>query len=189
MIEVEIKLKIHDPETVEKGLRAMGFVPGGSFCEEDCYFDNEAGQIRKNGEALRIRRVTDRESGTAETVITFKGKKLDQVSASRRELETTVGSAETGMQILEALGFRKVLPQVQKNRQEYRRGRITACLDRVKGLGDFLELEILTEGEMQKTAALEQIETVLCGLGYSMKDTTRSSYLGMLQRTGEKSGM
>ena len=45
-----------------------------------------------------------------------------------------------------------------------------------------LELEILTDTEEKRTEALKQIEDVLEALGYSMKDTTRTSYLSMLMK-------
>ena len=58
---------------------------------------------------------------------------------------------------------------------------MTACVDQVKDLGDFLELEILIEEDENKENALQQIEIILWRLGYTLKDTTRTSYLSMLQ--------
>ena len=58
---------------------------------------------------------------------------------------------------------------------------VTACLDNVRGLGKFLELEILTDSEEKKESALGQIEKILNGLGYQISDTVRISYLSMLQ--------
>ena len=57
---------------------------------------------------------------------------------------------------------------------------MTACVDQVTGLGDYLELEIMVETEAEREGALQRIENVLASLGYSMKDTTRHSYLSML---------
>ena len=51
----------------------------------------------------------------------------------------------------------------------------------------YLELEILTDTEEKRTEALKQIEDVLEALGYSMEDTTRTSYLSMLMKK-EKDG-
>ena len=56
-----------------------------------------------------------------------------------------------------------------------------ACLDEVEGLGSFLELEIMVEDEGNRPEALGRIEEILEKLGYTMKDTTRVSYLGQLQ--------
>lgn len=182
MIEVEIKLPIKEKEAVEAALQALGFTPSACFCEEDIYFDHASGQIRKNGEALRVRTITDLQTGQKETVITFKGKKLDAVSMSRKELETGVADGEVCMQILEALGFQAVQPMVQKTRQEYQRERMTACVDEVQDLGTFLELELVISEEESREEALQEIDKELQKLGYSLKDTTRTSYLSMLQQ-------
>ena len=71
-----------------------------------------------------------RENGEASAVITYKGKKLDNRSMAREELE----------------------------------------------------LEIIVETEAEREGVLQKIEEVLTGLGYSMKDTTRHSYLSMLTK-------
>lgn len=186
MLEVEVKLPINSIEKIQLDLNRLGFIKTGLFCEEDCYFDNEARQIRTNGEALRIRKITDFQSESSDTVITFKGRKMDQISMSRRELETQIADAETGIQIFEALGFQIVPPKVSKIRQEYRFEQMTACIDQVQNLGDFLELEIVIQEGVNKDEALEQIENVLQNLGYSLKDTVRNSYLSMLQHTQDE---
>ena len=181
MIEVEIKLPIGDREAVTTNLEKMGFVKGGLVREEDAYFDNHSGQIRKNGEALRVRRITDLLTNQEETVITYKGKKMDQVSMSRKELETGVEDACVCIGIFEALGFQIVEPKVIKTRQEYTLDQMHACVDMVENLGNFLELELVIEKEEGKEAALHEIEKVLQRLGYTLKDTVRNSYLSMLQ--------
>ena len=89
--------------------------------------------------------------------------------------------AEMCIQILEAIGFQIIPPQVIKTRQEYTFENVTACIDQVQDLGDFLELEILIEEDENKENALQQIEIILRRLGYTLKDTTRTSYLSMLQ--------
>ena len=114
MIEVELKLPIRDAEAVREDLIKMGFGSDGQIREEDCYFDNERRQIRENGEALRVRKITDLLTERSETVITYKGRKLDRISMSRKELETEVADGEICMQILEALGFGAVPPMVVK---------------------------------------------------------------------------
>ena len=110
MVEVEIKLPIKNKEIVEKSLEKLGFVKAGLVREEDVYFDNESSRIRENGEALRVRKVTNLATDESETRITFKGKKLDQVSMTRKELETGVSDAEVCIQILEAIGYQAIPP-------------------------------------------------------------------------------
>lgn len=52
----------------------------------------------------------------------------------------------------------------------------------MKNLGDYLELEKMVDVEEEKTEALQELEEVLQRLGYSMEDTTRTSYLSMLMK-------
>lgn len=188
MIEVEIKLPLRrrgdteETARITEGLCSRGFRKAARFRQRDTYFDNGAGEIRTGGKALRIRETEDLMQGKVTAELNFKGPRMDQASMTRQELETEVGQAETGRQILAALGFSPVPPEVAKERTEYRRDGITACLDRVEGLGDFLELEILTESEDGKVPALRKLEEILGILGYRLSDSVTCSYLSMLQR-------
>ena len=193
MIEVEIKLPLRRQEKTEETGRiaevlcSMGFRKAARFRQRDTYFDNEAGEIRGGGKALRIRETEDLMKGIVTAELNFKGPRMDQVSMTRQELETEVGQAETGRRILAALGFSPVLPEVVKERTEYRRKEITAALDRVEGLGDFLELEILADEETENGKVLQKLEELLGELGYQMGDTVTRSYLSMLQQ-GRRTG-
>lgn len=188
MIEVEVKLPLRRQEKTEERDRitvvlcSMGFRKAARFRQRDTYFDNEAGEIRGGGKALRIRETEDLMKGVVTAELNFKGPRMDQVSMTRQELETEVGQAETGRRILAALGFSPVLPEVVKERTEYCREEITAALDRVEGLGDFLELEILADEETENGKVLQKLEELLGELGYQMGDTVTRSYLSMLQQ-------
>ena len=48
------------------------------------------------------------------------------------------------------------------------------------GLGDFLELEVIAFEEASRETHLKNMEKLLTSLGLSIKDTVRTSYLGML---------
>ena len=188
MIEVEIKLPLRRQEKTEETGRiaevlcSMGFRKAARFRQRDTYFDNAAREIRGGGKALRIRETEDLMKGIVTAELNFKGPRMDQVSMTRQELETEVGQAETGRRILAALGFSPVLPEVVKERTEYRREEITAALDRVEGLGDFLELESMADEETENGKVLQKLEELLGELGYQMGDTVTRSYLSMLQQ-------
>lgn len=191
MIEVEVKLPIDSAERIESKLLNMGFICKKTITQEDRYYDNKEGMIRGTGQALRLRCVDD------DCCITYKGQKLDSVSMTRQELETSVGDKDVMDGILRQLGFEVVPPKVKKLRREFsmvwagtvpavteaipvREYDMHACLDQVEDLGDFLELEIMAE-ENDRMNALAEIERVLNELGYKMSDTTTNSYLSMLQ--------
>lgn len=181
MIEVEIKLPINNRKEIKEKLLSIGFVLESREKETDTYFDNLSGEIRTRGQALRVREYVDLITGTAKAQINFKDRKIDQVSMTRTELETEIGQASTIHQILNSIGFHEVCPVVSKIRTTYRKASLSACLDQVENLGDFLELEILVYTDVQYENALHKIEEVLGMLGCSINDTTRTSYLSMLQ--------
>ena len=188
MIEVEVKLPIPDPEGVKNSILEAGFKEQRFIEERDTYFDNARGDIRANGEALRVRETKDCRTGKKRAQINYKGKKLDTQTMTRRELETGVEDGAVCREILQAIGYSPAEPEVIKVRTMLQKDSVTACLDNVRGLGDFLELEILVEREEKKDAALGQIKDILNSLGYQVSDTVQTSYLSMLQRKADKEG-
>lgn len=178
-IEVEIKVKIQNRKQIMDSLKKIGFLENRCVVETDIYYTSTHHNFAALGEALRIRTVKDPESPKETSVITYKGAKLDQVSMTRQELETEVGDGETVRKILEHIGFCPVSP-VEKKRLYLNKDNMTACLDNVKGLGDYLELEILTDTEEKRTEALKQIEDVLEALGYIPTDDICYAVFGML---------
>ncbi|MEE1085613.1 MAG: class IV adenylate cyclase [Schaedlerella sp.] len=186
MIEVEIKLPIKSRECVEAELQKLGFSSGNFMRESDIYFNSDNYDLRQKDMALRIRSCENLTTGESDAVMTYKGPKLDSISMTRKELETEVEDAKVCQEILKGIGFTKVYP-VCKLRQYYHMEQITACVDEVEGLGEFLELEIIVAGEEEREEALERLEEILTKLGYGMEETTRSSYLSILQRKKRKS--
>ncbi len=135
MLEIEIKSYCDDHDAViEKALK-LGARRGKTLRERDLYLNHPARDFRNTDEALRLRQVGD------EVVLTYKGPKLGTVSKARREEEVPVGSFETTLEILTLLGF---VPSgtVEKERDIYTLGDIEICIDRVDGLGNFVELEL-----------------------------------------------
>lgn len=181
MIEVEFKVPVRDRCLLEENLETQGFSKGNLVKETDLYFDNEHNQIKDSDGALRVRSCINLSVNTVEHFMTYKGPKMDAVSMSRKELEVQIDDADKGKEILTSLGYCKVYP-VAKTRQYYIGGEITACLDQVEGLGEFLELEMIVSDEAEKPQALERLAALLRQLGYDPEGTIRRSYLSMLQQ-------
>lgn len=183
--EIEIKIPVAEPEAVEKRLLAQGFRKTGCIREEDMYYNSTHHDVREHDEALRIRKSTDLLTGRERAQVNFKGKKIDRASMSRSEYETEIGSPDQMEKILSGIGFEPVAG-VCKVRQYLTRGKMTACLDQVENLGDFLELEMLAEDRFLCKKYLDIMQALLEKLGLSMADTVRVSYLGMIM---EKKGL
>ena len=180
MIEVELKVPVNDREQLNDKLLKLGFVKGDRVKETDTYFDNQVNQIKNSDSALRVRSRENFTWNLSEHFMAYKGPKMDDVSMTRKEVEMQIADASVGKEILAALGYVKMYPVV-KIRQYYSHNQVTACLDQVECLGDFLELEIVVSQEDEKQEALDTLVSLLQEIGYSSKETIRTSYLSMLQ--------
>ena len=179
-LEAEIKIPVNDLETVIKRLKQEGFQETEVCREEDTYFNSLYYDMKEKDKALRIRRSRNMQTGEEWAQLNCKGAKLDQISMARKELETEIREPEIIEGILKELGFEPLSIQVIKTRRTLSNGEITAAADRVEGLGEFLELEIIAERENQREECLEKISRVLRTIGYKMEQTVRTSYLSML---------
>jgi adenylate cyclase class 2 len=168
MLEIEIKAACDDLRAVEKRLSELG----GTFCGEveqaDLYLAHPCRDFAATDEALRLR------SSGGSTTLHYKGPKLDRISKSREELYVEVPDPPTMSLLLERLGFRPVA-EVRKTRRTYQVGKVEVALDRVAGLGGFVELEVqdspLEEGREMLFDLLKKLD---------LERTERRSYLELL---------
>ena len=181
MVEVEIKLKIDSVDSVINKLKDLGFIEGDVFIESDTYFDNKNSDIRLSDKAVRIRETVNQTTYERYYQLNFKDKKYDNVSMTRPEYETRFDDANSMVMILKGLGYSPVDPKVIKLRRLLKTSEINACIDTVEGLGDYLELESVVLSEDIKDEKLSKINSILSELGYSINDTTTTSYLSALQ--------
>lgn len=180
MIEVEVKVSVKNMKQIENKLVHMGFLKGDWIRESDIYFDNDCRNIKEKDMALRVRNSENLTKKTSKCFMTFKGPKMDDISMTRKELEMKIESADIGKEILVSLGYAHIYPVI-KSRQYYYQDKVTACLDQVEGLGEFLELEIIVPQENDREEALKKLVMLLHGLGYESEEIIRTSYLSMLQ--------
>jgi len=165
MLEVEIKARIKIEE-IERKLSNMRARPLKEEYQRDIYFSHPCRDFRRKDEALRVRQTKD------EYFLTYKGPKLDEETKTREEIEVKV--EREIISLLERLDFAKIR-EVKKKRSFYQWDSIIVCLDKVEGLGEFLEIEGTSYSEKGK------IFELLKKLGISRKELIRRSYLEMLE--------
>jgi len=179
-IEVELKFPLWGeaptvPEIVGR-LEAIGAQGQPPRQQNDHYYAHPGRDFAVTDEALRIR-----EDGQS-VRLTYKGPLIDDVAKSRLELETGIESAEVAAGILEALGFRLVRV-VSKQRRPFQLqwlgAQIEAVIDQVEGLGEFVELETISDLDGHQ-AARDQLLDLAAELG--LEHSERCSYLGLLLR-------
>jgi adenylate cyclase class 2 len=179
MIEAEIKAKLADAAATEKMLSELGFAKGSTVNEQDVYYNGNDRDFRKTDEALRVRAHKDMETGSEKNALTYKGPKLGSESQTRKELEVSFEDPAEMQAILSALGYSPVL-EVRKLRKSYHMGEITACVDHVDTLGDYLELEKLVNDKKDYPEAVGELYEWLSKLGIPESALTRYSYLELL---------
>ncbi len=171
MIEVEIKARAR-AEPVEAELRRRGATFEKAVQQADVYYNAPDRDFAVTDEAVRLRKQGDR------TFLTYKGKKLDAMSKTRKEVEVEASDFVKMQDILLSLGFRKTL-DVSKERRIYHYKGAEICLDRVKGLGDFVELELQADGAAEIESKRDELILLMREIGID-GELIRESYLEML---------
>lgn len=181
MFEVEVKLRAaHD--TVRPVLERHGATAMGALEQVDTYYDAPHRDFGETDEALRVRREESDDEATVK--LTYKGPLVDTESKTREEFETVVGDGETIRELLEALGFEPAAT-VRKHRERFALEGYTVALDRVAGLGEFVEVETAVDTEEGVEAAREGASDLLATLDLDPDEQIRTSYLGLLLEADE----
>lgn len=182
-LEVEQKFPVADLDALAARLAELGARFHDPVQQCDQYFGHPARDYARTDEALRIRRVG------SESLLTYKGPKIDLATKTRHEIELPLGTGDAVVRqwtdLLLAIGFSPVA-EVRKERRPLSLGwhnwTVSGALDRVERLGTFAELELVVEPS--DAAEAKQVILSLCAeLG--LADPERRSYLEMLQECRE----
>lgn len=150
MIEVESKYLSPGNERIEKALTRLGAEKVGEGAVEDVYFAHPSKSFGRSDEALRLRK----KEGAAE--LTYKGPRMRMESTkAREEITLMIDDPLTVQRILERLGFTEFCV-VRKKRTSYLLDKLRIDVDDVDGLGEYVELEALTEAPERAVELLER---------------------------------
>lgn len=150
MAMLEIELKFVAPAGIEERFAILGAVPKGSHVENDHYYNAPDRDFAITNEAFRIRDVNGQCS------LTYKGPRQSGLAKTRLEAELRVmGELSTVKTFVDLLGYRAVAV-VEKHRNVWNLNRdgftLAFCLDNVKNVGQFVEVEIVTEDQLKEKA-------------------------------------
>ena len=166
-VNAEFKARCADPRDAVRRVRAAGARWISKEHQVDTYFRVVEGRLKV------------RETGTrAELVWYFRG---DTLRSKRSDVVMlTLRSAPSVKATLaRTLGVKVI---VDKVRRVYLRGNVRVHLDRVKGLGDFVEIESVgTAGDFPRLK--RQAEEMAHDLGLNPRDMIRGSYSDLLLKT------
>ncbi len=192
MIEVEIKVKISDPNLMRKKFNENNGVYKLSLHHEDTYFNMPKGlrDFKQTDEALRLRKSIEfnRENkAMAQKInyfITYKGNKIDKTTKTREEIEVKINEIEDMKNLLKLLGFREVFTVI-KERELYdfmfNDTRIEALIDYIPILKQhFVEVELIAESYEKVEENKEILFQFLENFGIKKQESVRMSYLELI---------
>lgn len=177
--EIELKLRLADPQALRARLGALGAAACGRVLETNHIFDTPDGRLRRADCGLRVRTVQalDHQSAAESAsggVLTFKGPRTAAVFKVREEIETAVGDAAALIVILGRVGFQEVVV-FEKRRETWHLAGCEVTLDELPRLGWFAEIE----GPDGAT-----IEAVRNRLGLSAATAVRETYIELAAAHG-----
>jgi len=192
LIEVEIKVKVSNPDSIREKFKSKDGKLILSLHHEDTYFNmpEKLRDFRKTDEALRIRKSIEYEEGFESSenkinyYLTYKGKKLDSLTKTRKELEISVSNGEIMKDLLNSLGFRDVLTVVKERELyevHYKDKVIIALIDYIPILNEyFIEVELITESTKKLEDSRELLFEFLNSINIKREESIRKSYLELI---------
>ena len=181
MIEVEVKAHVKDFNSVKNALSNLNAERIKTEYQEDIYFNAPHRDFAKTDEALRIRKVSKtgfKDSKYEKLILTYKGKKMDSISKTRKEIEVEIKDMEKISAILENIGFLPVA-KVNKKRIIYNYQGFIISLDDVLNVGNFVEIETEAHEGENFEDSLKQIFEIYKKLGIK-NGFERRSYLELM---------
>jgi len=153
-LETEVKIKINK----EDESRFFSVFGTPEFrCQENYVFDLEKGYVRVRYE-------------NGKNILTYKGERQEDRFGSREEIEIVVDSGEI-LKILRGIGLQESAMYV-KDRASYSANDCVVSLDRIDGIGTYVEIE------GQEKEILEILEV----LGLKDREPEKQSYSEILKK-------
>jgi predicted adenylyl cyclase CyaB len=167
---IEIKAKIHNGNHLRPLIEKIADTPVQLIFHEDIFFNSPSGRLK-----LRIF-TADRGE-----LIYYQRPDQDGPKDSNYIISPTTEPHSLKEVLTSAYGVRGV---IRKQRELYRVGQTRIHLDRVDGLGEFLELEFVMQKDQTDIDGIKTLEELMYKLGIEKKDLINCAYIDLLsQRT------
>lgn len=177
MREIEIKAQVSDAEALRKVLNDNGVKLSEPISHHDVVW-GVPGNIRGDDSPwLRLR--TETKGDETRYLFTLKRSMTGQLDSLEYETEVDDPDAVQGM--VKELGF-VPYSDITKNRHKAQIEGNEICLDSVDGLGDFIELEKLTDDNAEYQVVEEELWGVMESFGISRSDEVTVGYDVLVNR-------
>jgi len=176
--EVEVKLRISNVKQVEEKLRGLGAKLVDVIEEEDHYIDlAPCINMRDLDIALRVRKSRSLVKDAMVEEMTFKGRRVSEFPKIRKEITVNISNVESVLEIFRELGFRNIYV-VSKTRKVYVLNKMKIFLDSVKGLGQFMEVELLEPTDLN--IFRDELAKLFTAIGVDESYIERKTYLELV---------
>jgi predicted adenylyl cyclase CyaB len=157
-MEIERKAKLRNKARLLTYLKANKFDKKGEKHQIDTYFEPELG-INFEGKYLRVREDLIKKTNSLDFHIA-------RDDFATEEYETKIDNPEIARRILKELKMKERCV-VDKKRESFQKGNVTIEIDDVKGLGDFVEVEIISDNEKDSQ---KEVMRILSEIGVEEND-------------------
>ena len=183
-MQVEMKAKVEDFSRIRKYLASHGAVQTEVIRQIDYYLDPPGKNLHGIGDNQMFRLRYDETQKRCWLARAF-AKSMSKESKTREKREVEIiGPLEDVLWIFTSVGFR-IAYEVVKKRENYNLGDVRISLDRVEGLGDFVEIEKSCEdGDREKVEKF--LDDIFIQMSIEGKDKDSRPYMWMLIEKSQK---
>lgn len=171
-LNVEIKASVTDWRALRAQVAALSDAAGECIVQEDTFFYTPRGRLKL--------RLLAEDHGQ---LVYYERADAAGPKASQYTISTTSEPATLRDVLAQALGVRGV---VSKRRWLYMIGQTRVHLDRVAGLGDFLEFEVVLQPGQSVEAGQAIAEDLMAQLGISPQQLITGAYMDLLEAQAEE---
>ena len=166
MRNVEIKARVGGLEALEERVRELADKGPSVMDQEDTFFRSPRGR-------LKLRKASDSEG----ELIYYERPDTAMPAESGYALARTASPGDLLEVLAGCLGTRGV---VRKRRTLYLIGRTRVHLDRVEGLGDFVELEVVLDPDQDRSEGVRVAHEIMESLGIARDDLVEGAYIDLI---------
>jgi predicted adenylyl cyclase CyaB len=164
---IEIKARAHQFDQLLASSAALASEPPMIYRQQDFFYDVPNGR-------LKLRQFDD---NTPAELIFYQRDDRDGPKVSYYSRSPVTNPEATHALLAQALNTRGI---VNKERHVYIVGRTRIHLDRVDGLGDFIELEVLLAQDDDEAGGEKEAEELFARLGVASSDLVPVAYVDLL---------
>ena len=168
---IEIKARIESVAALAPAVAALASAGPTTMSQDDTFYNCPNGR-------LKLRRLSPNEG----QLIFYQRPDAAGPKTSHYDISPTDAPAALGRTLGLALGE---CGRVRKERTLYLCGRTRVHLDRVAGLGDFLELEVVLGETGDEAAGLAEARALMAALGIGPQDLVTGAYVDLPAAAGQ----